>query len=726
NGNGSYTFTPAANYDGAVPVVSYTTNTGATADLTITINPIDDAPSAVNSAVTTNEDSTYTYKLTDFHFTDVDSSVITAIRIDSLPVLGDLYYNGTIVTATGMVITVANIGLLTFHPDLNQSGSNQYATAGIGDQKLDYANFHFSVSDGTLWSTSSGTMTVDVIAVADAPTVSINGTAVVTQIINVTNATSTTNGFTITAYNANGSSGTISTHTSAPAGFGVTGDVAGGSNRGDSTEIQYDTTLNASEKIDIKFDNALSSVSVSFAWHNSTETVGANYYLNGTLVGNTTNYGGTDGVDPVIAMSPSNGSLFNEIVFYAPNAGDDYLINSLIFDKQVSSTSSVTTDDTRSVLLNVATALTDTDGSEALTTRISGIPAGFYLTDGVHEMVSIGSTINVSGWTLSSLKLTAPENVVGTVNLTVTSTSTEISNGSSASTSASITVVVAAEAALSAVADNVITDAGNTTFTIPEWALLYNDTSADNLSAVSNSTGLSTLTATASGDVTAKDHGPAGGSFTYTVDDSVLNLSTNTTTTTHGTADVAISQDTSGSLDAKAGENDILISNSSTATTLNGNTGNDILIGQAGVANTLNGNAGNDVMLYDANDIKIDGGTGTDTLVLQSSANIDFSILDSTKVHNIEVIDLNINGNHTISNLKLSDVLNMTDSNHTLEILGNSTDTVSLKNGTGTDVWTKSATQTTDTSGHTFDVYTNSANSSVSVKVEDHTTHNII
>ncbi|MDD2357745.1 MAG: cadherin-like domain-containing protein, partial [Thiovulaceae bacterium] len=58
NGNGSYTFTPAANYDGAVPVVSYTTNTGATADLTITINPIDDPSVLQPDSSNTNEDTT--------------------------------------------------------------------------------------------------------------------------------------------------------------------------------------------------------------------------------------------------------------------------------------------------------------------------------------------------------------------------------------------------------------------------------------------------------------------------------------------------------------------------------------------------------------------------------------------------------------------------------------------------------------------------------------------
>ncbi len=121
----------------------------------------------------------------------------------------------------------------------------------------------------------------------------------------------------------------------------------------------------------------------------------------------------------------------------------------------------------------------------------------------------------------------------------------------------------------------------------------------------------------------------------------------------------------------------------------------------------------------------INAGAGIDTIDLSIGVNL--TTVDFSKLDNIEIINLTPNGNHSVLNLTLSDVVSMTDSNHTLEILGNnSSDTVSLKNGTGTDAWTKSAIQTTDTSGHTFDVYTNSADSSVSVKVEDHTTHNII
>jgi VCBS repeat-containing protein len=39
NANGAYTFTPVADYNGPVPVVTYTVNTGATSTLTITVTP---------------------------------------------------------------------------------------------------------------------------------------------------------------------------------------------------------------------------------------------------------------------------------------------------------------------------------------------------------------------------------------------------------------------------------------------------------------------------------------------------------------------------------------------------------------------------------------------------------------------------------------------------------------------------------------------------------------
>jgi VCBS repeat-containing protein len=60
NANGTYTYTPAANYNGS-DVFTYklcdADGDCSTATVTITINPVDDAPVAVNDVNTTNEDS---------------------------------------------------------------------------------------------------------------------------------------------------------------------------------------------------------------------------------------------------------------------------------------------------------------------------------------------------------------------------------------------------------------------------------------------------------------------------------------------------------------------------------------------------------------------------------------------------------------------------------------------------------------------------------------------
>ncbi|WP_350977242.1 retention module-containing protein, partial [Shewanella sp. AC34-MNA-CIBAN-0136] len=78
NEDGSYTFTPNENWNGTVPVITYTTNTGVTATLTIEITPVDDASFLVNDTNTVAEDSVATGNVLD-NDGDVDSdlSVVT-------------------------------------------------------------------------------------------------------------------------------------------------------------------------------------------------------------------------------------------------------------------------------------------------------------------------------------------------------------------------------------------------------------------------------------------------------------------------------------------------------------------------------------------------------------------------------------------------------------------------------------------------------------------------
>ncbi len=129
--------------------------------LTVTAAPpTNTPPTASDNTVTTDEDTAYTFDAADFNFSDVDSGdTLASVKVTGLETAGALQLSGADVTRE-QVITAADIDgdNLTFTPAANANGDP-------------YATFRFSVNDGTDDSTSSYTMTIDVTAVNDAPTV---------------------------------------------------------------------------------------------------------------------------------------------------------------------------------------------------------------------------------------------------------------------------------------------------------------------------------------------------------------------------------------------------------------------------------------------------------------------------------------------------------------------------------------------------------------------------
>jgi len=170
-----------------------------------------------------------------------------------------------------------------------------------------------------------------------------------------------------------------------------------------------------------------------------------------------------------------------------------------------------------------------------------------------------------------------------------------------------------------------------------------------------------------------------------------------------------------------------LVSSNSKVQILTGTSGDDVLIGNDG-ADTLLGGAGNDTLIFDAADTLIDGGLGSDTLQLLSGTSIDFSILDNSKIKNIEIIDLGHGGtadNHALTNLSVQDVIDMTDGSNTLTILGDTSDTVTLAQGTDANhSWTKTQ-DNSSLNGHIVDIYQN-GDKTVTLNIEDTTTHSIV
>ncbi|WP_281685941.1 retention module-containing protein [Pseudomonas citronellolis] len=136
--NGHYSFTPDANYHGAVPQITYTTNTGASSTLDITVNSANDLPVAENANKTTLEDTPVSGQVV---ASDVDGDALTyTLKPSSGPM------NGT------LVLDSSN-GKYTYTPDHDYNGNDSF-TVVVGDGQ-----------GGTVESVVSITVT----AVNDAP-----------------------------------------------------------------------------------------------------------------------------------------------------------------------------------------------------------------------------------------------------------------------------------------------------------------------------------------------------------------------------------------------------------------------------------------------------------------------------------------------------------------------------------------------------------------------------
>ena len=142
--DGSYTYTPAANFNG-IDSVDYTVTDGTLSDvgtLTITVNAVNDSPVAVDDNITVTEDAAFSSLVSLIaNDTDVDGPTKTAVA-------------GTFTTVAGGTLVLATDGSYTYTPALNFSGTDT----------VDY-----TVTDGTF--NDIGTLTINVNAVNDVPVI---------------------------------------------------------------------------------------------------------------------------------------------------------------------------------------------------------------------------------------------------------------------------------------------------------------------------------------------------------------------------------------------------------------------------------------------------------------------------------------------------------------------------------------------------------------------------
>ena len=150
--------------------------------------------------------------------------------------------------------------------------------------------------------------------------------------------------------------------------------------------------------------------------------------------------------------------------------------------------------------------------------------------------------------------------------------------------------------------------------------------------------------------------------------------------------------------------------------TLIGNDNSELVDGGRGI-DTVHAGGGDDVIVFDRSDDLADGGEGFDILAV--GENIDFGSLPDGKIKDIEKIDLENGKGQALTNLTLEDVIEMTDSDNTLVIDGDTTDIVNVP-----DAFDQPPVQES-IGGKTYDVYTydNGTDPTVILKIDQDISH---
>ncbi|MEM1040691.1 MAG: Ig-like domain-containing protein, partial [Pseudomonadota bacterium] len=164
NGDGTFTFTPAANWNGTVPVITYTADDGtgaanstSTATLTITIASVNDAPAAGDDTFITDEDVAVTIPVLT-NDSDPEGAALTVVAVDGQPILDG---GPAVPVANGTVALVA--GELVFTPNANFNSDNPAPGGGP-------VTFTYTVDDGTPGgNATTATVTGTVTSINDVP-----------------------------------------------------------------------------------------------------------------------------------------------------------------------------------------------------------------------------------------------------------------------------------------------------------------------------------------------------------------------------------------------------------------------------------------------------------------------------------------------------------------------------------------------------------------------------
>ena len=489
NADGSISYRPSADYNGT-DSYTYVVNDGQVdsnvATVTLTITPVNDAPTARASLAVGSEDTAIVLRWSDFAIADVDGDVL-AITLTDLPAQGTLQVlrdGAWSDAAVGARFTKDDLDAdtLRFVPAANASGGAGYAAEGYGDQHAHYARVGYSVSDGQADPVASY-VDIDITAVADAPQLQLLGDTVQRRVFSTDweSAPNVSSQSTLVSGNVFEGWSLITGTDMHGMGQGLGGGKDGFEiwSSGDQMVDAYDRvhTVSAaadggSNWLEINDAGGAQFQTLGIARQVTTEK-GAKYNLSFDLAGrlgygaNTTriavyvdnvriatfdNTSGISALDWQHATAAFVGNGGKQVVRIVTDASDRDMGGRGMMVDNIALDETVQLNHGRQggavLLQGVQAGLVDTDGSEQLTLTLAGLPVGTTIGDGTHsftvtEQVPVA---DITGWNTYALAITPPASFHGQLTLQLNATATEAATGSQAVVGKTIVVDVEAVA----------------------------------------------------------------------------------------------------------------------------------------------------------------------------------------------------------------------------------------------------------------------------------------
>ncbi|GAM69996.1 T1SS secreted agglutinin RTX [Vibrio sp. JCM 19236] len=441
NANGSYEFVPVADFNGDVPTITYTTNTGVSDTLDIDVAPQADPTITVSDSNQTNEDTTLTVNAVNGVLSN-DSDADGPLSVATFRVFGD---NTDYIA--GDSVDISGIGTVT----LNGDGSYEF---------VPFTNFSGTVPTIT-YTTDTGvsdTLDIDIVAVADEPNL---------WVVNEQKEAS------IDFQDAEVLLGADEDWSSDIDVSQVLGDNTLGTwyaNDDNKVEIGRESIYRsgASDEnliLEIEGDNGDNSIYTDISvqegrYYSFTFDVAARRWENGDSDLDVIWVRLDDQGNPIMdeAMTlyqfrPEDNGWERDIQITLPSDMDGnyrLLVQSTdansygaIVDNLVLESSDARGfEDTFVDLWDLGASLADTDGSETLVVTMSGLPEGTIIKDGddVEVVAGADGIVDITALDIATLKANVP--VSGEYTVNVTATATETSNGDQASKSVELPLVI--------------------------------------------------------------------------------------------------------------------------------------------------------------------------------------------------------------------------------------------------------------------------------------------